>query len=177
MPIFDIFGTVDNERQPRTIKGLHGGNFAIEIVRDLFRKTDWSERRFYYEALDRELKRIDANITSDQPVADPSAAYKDCIGDARFAHRHARIFFFMSHDFCELPYHWMVLVGHRLAVERGLPRGGFDALTAFACARLRCAPFEVERWREAVFAEQLRRRELRDIWDYQGIQFRRADLT
>ena len=174
MPIFDIFLKPNKERQPRLIKGFGGGNLVVEVVRDIFKKTNWNERQFYYEALDRELKRVDANSTSDQPV---SAAYNRHISDARFAHHNARIFFFMSHDFCELPYHWMVLVGFRLAVERGLPRGGFDALTVFACERLRCAPFEVDGWSEPVFAEHLRRRELKDIWDYPGTQFRRADLT
>ena len=177
MAIFDLFRKPNAERQPRLIKGFRGDNLVVAILRDLFGKTDWNKRRFYYEALDRELRRIDANITSDQPVAAPSAEYKSHISDARFAYLHARIFFFMSHDFCELAYHWMVLVGYRLAVERGLPRGGFHALTVFACERLRATPFEVDRWSEAAFADHLRSPVLRDIWDYPGTEFRRADLT
>lgn len=47
MPIFRIFGKADKERQSRLIKGFFGGNLVFEIVRDLYKRTDRHERKFY----------------------------------------------------------------------------------------------------------------------------------
>ena len=146
--------------------------YLFEAVRDLMRPTDWEKRAFCVDLLDRELRRAQTAIDSAHLDLNPPRIYRRDISSAEWQLLHARIYFFLSHDYYRLPYHWLILLGYRLAVERGLPSGGFDALKVVVCETLGRSEAEVVHWTVDLYFHQFTTPELRREWDYPGKHFR-----
>ncbi len=129
-------------------------------------------RKLCINLLELELDRAQYNVLSDPPLFEPSGEYGSDITEADQALRRAHRNQALSHVMLELPYLWLTLLGHRLAVERDLPTGGIPALVHVAAARLDLPLKDTEAWSDDVLFRNYTRTVLRDEWDYPGIQFR-----
>ena len=122
--------------------------------------------------LDLEVRRAMFNVMSNPARFEATEAYKVDIIQAdrilKFA-RPGEEFDFVQPD---LQYQWLKLLGHRLAVERGLPVGGVAALAHVAAARLNLPLGEPKAWYADTLFAQFTQTVLRDEWDYPGLGFR-----
>jgi len=67
---------------------------------------------------------------------------------------------------------WLTLMGHRLALERGLSTGGIAALAEVASQQLDLPLEEARLWSCDMLFEKYTRTVLRTQWDYRGLQAR-----
>ena len=76
------------------------------------------------------------------------------------------------HTYLELPFHWLNLMGFRLAVERGLVMGGLGAVKTVAAVELGLSRGETEQWTVELLFNVYCDTKLREQWDYEGFRFR-----
>ena len=163
---------------------LPGGVFVTQITlnrpgftgdffaRFLARPNARARRDFCFNLLDLEIDRVQYNVFLVPPLFEVSDQYRSDIARARRALRFARMFRWRDHEDLDLPYCWLMLMGHRLAVERGLSVGGVEALAHMACRRLNLPLTETELWSDDELFAKYTRTVLRAEWDYPGLQFR-----
>ncbi len=129
-------------------------------------------RDFCFDLLDLEISRADYNVFCDWPLVEASETYKSDMDLADRALSSAVRSQWLSHEDLDLPYFWLTLMGHRLAVERGLSTGGVDVLAHVACERLNLPLKETELWSDDVLFAKYTQTVLREEWDYPGLLFR-----
>ena len=133
---------------------------------------DESMRDTCIDLLTLEVSRAQQNVLSDPPVCEASERYKADIAQSARVLRIARR---RSGVTCRTPdvaFLWLTLLGHRLAIEKGLFVDGLEALAVVASDRLGLPCGDIEAWSDETLFWQFTETALRDEWDYQGLQFR-----
>lgn len=142
------------------------------FIRFLMKQNEAGLRAFCLDLLNLEFARVRYNVFLVPPLFKASEGYKADIARARRALKRARLLLWTRREDFDLPHHWLTLLGHRLAVERGLATKGIAALAHVASGRLDLPLKETEAWSEEMLFRQYTDTFLRDEWDYPGLMFR-----
>ena len=122
--------------------------------------------------LDLEVRRAMFNVMSNPARFEVTEAYKADIIQADRILKFARCHRMFRPEQMDIPYHWLTLLGRRIAVEQGVFVEGFATLARVAAARLDLPLKTTEAWDEDTLFRRYTRTVLRAEWDYPGLGFR-----
>jgi len=135
-----------------------------------------SVRNLLIALLDMErLRHANHNLSPETPL---SRIIVTCTSDIAMAERAlglARSCEGLGKAHFDLQHYWLLLLGHRLAAERGLPVKGRAALGHVASLRLGLPREDTGTWSEDMLFEKYTETDLRTEWDYFGLHFRCPD--
>lgn len=127
---------------------------------------------FHLDLLDLEISRAQKSLP-DLPAGENAKAYEVDTARALRVQAVAQRRGWRDDTPFGPAWFWLALLGHRLAVERGLPTGGITALAEVASRRFNLPLAETRLWSHDILFEQYTRTVLRAEWDYPGLQCRR----
>ena len=129
-------------------------------------------RRFCLDRLQTEIARARKEVfglaaryaPGDNYTRDYKSAVRAENGGYSWPHR--------SYNGLQLPYHWLTLIGYRIAIERRLFLGGMDAASIRAVEVLGAPPSDAMQWDVDLLFKLYCNTRLRSEWDYDGYAFR-----
>ena len=143
------------------------------FIRYLSRPDEIALHDFCYTLLGLEHARAHQTLVLNPPDFDLSDAYRSDIERARRILDRAFGKVWHEQDWIALACCWLPLVGHRIAIERGLvDMDGRPALHMVASARLVLPLKQTKGWSSEELFRHYTETRLRNEWDYPGIGFR-----
>ena len=144
----------------------------LGFIEDLVTPHDRDLRAFCVRNLNQEVVRTRNEAFGAVRKFHPAKAYQEDFRKAEFACQQGWNHQWPSHTYLELPFHWLNLMGFRLAVERGLVMGGLGAVKTVAAVELGLSRGETEQWTVELLFNVYCDTKLREQWDYEGFRFR-----
>ena len=147
-------------------------SFVAQVIATIMAPPRCGLRRFCLGNLQTEIARARNEVFGPDARYVPGDDYTHDYKRAVHAENGGYSGPYRSYDGLQLPYHWLTLIGYRIAAGKRLPLGGLEAARIRAVEILGAPPGDAMQWDTGLLFRLYCNTRLRREWDYDDYAFR-----